>query len=98
MNKKESWLKKDYFGNNIQLSFAIDKGTAQQAKPDIRFLFVGELKSPYGGGDHDYVTPKINNPVEKTFRNHYVAMQITQIWVYNFESGVVYVKVQSKRQ
>jgi hypothetical protein len=67
---------------------------AKTVKPQIRVLVIGKLSEPFVSSGSSYDGPTIDDPIELSVSYKYVQMDISAIWVYNHETGTVYVRRQ----
>ena len=83
------FLKKDK--PTIELGVAADQ--AKMTKANLRILFLYRLVSPFFGGK------PLHKVDDVSFRQYsYLAVDIEQMWFYNFDTGEIYKKIKSKSQ
>jgi len=101
LNPKQFGFKRsetDYLGDrqHIEFDLTMDVPTAQKVKPNLDLLIIFQIAPPYVGKAKRYFTPKINSPFDTTIHQHYVYVNVSEIWLYDSKTGEVYQKLTSQ--
>jgi hypothetical protein len=76
--------------STIPFHISMRRDQAAQIKDQLRILAVCSLDEPYREDGSQVIKPTIDDPVEVFIRYKYLTVQLNALWIYNYETGVVY--------
>ena len=80
----------------IMLAVNMDVARAKVAKRNLRTLLLYRLVNPFSQEKKDHIYPKIDNPRDGEFNHYYLNAKVEAIWLYDFESGEIYSKINAR--
>jgi hypothetical protein len=78
----------------IRQSIAMTPDEAREAKGNLRLLFVGNADAPYWTEYRERSKATIDDPVELQWEGEAVVLRLSQVWIFNKNSGKVYKKIE----
>ncbi|MFL6672898.1 MAG: hypothetical protein ACJ8LG_06380 [Massilia sp.] len=82
-----------YVSSRISEEIIMSPEEARAAKGNIAIMYVGNLTSPFRVEFSDYLKPAIDSPREAAWGGDALVMNLSQIWLFNKETGKVYKKI-----
>lgn len=82
----------DIMNYAVKLSFNIQSDKAKKLKQNGSILYVGNLIPPYYAKSAEFSNATLDQPLEVTLDIQYIAMKVTEIWIFDSISGEIYYK------
>ena len=73
-------------------SFEMDVPTAKQAKQNLRLLVICKPTTPWASKETSYIEPTLQKPKAVLWTQHWLHVELLEIWYYDSVSGKVYEK------
>lgn len=82
----------------IVTSIKMDVPTAVRAKQNLRVLMVCRLVPPFVTSGMLGNQPTLGDPTDRFFKQHYLNVELLEVWFYDLPSGRVFAKVRGRRE